>query len=606
MLDVKLSRDAIVLPPLGDEVHSVDVFFDENRVWSIDLRDLRAEHRNRVLWPQSLHPFLKGSTLLSVRDSATGECLLESEAQFTADEERTRVLDADGIPLSVNKWGWLGPALEAVDDGLHQHILDRTEEVMAHLNEMGLRPFVVGGTLLGAVREEKLLPHDDDADIAYLSEHSNPVDVAVEGFEVGHRLQALGYDVMRHSATHMQLHFSVDSSGRDYYVDVFSAFFTEDGHMNQPFHVRGPMRFDQMLPFSEVTIEGRTFPAPADTERWLTINYDEDWRTPIPGYTLETPTATVRRFQNWFGSYNFNRHFWNHFYGESEQAGDAAAWRESAEWIVEQQERLESPHLLEVGSGAGLLAAQLQGDHRTVIATDFAANALRRAKRLAAQHGFQTAHVNLYRLLTIGAPARVGIPGRFDVVANHVLEQVGHHARTNALRLIKGALRSGGTAIATCYGKTGSSFSETDPTTWHLTKLELAREARTFGMGVEFFSIPAESEASQGRNPYAAQFSIDPERFSLPPEEVSLKQRLKRITRRLRPSGGARAEIEALVERVRALEDELDEYRRDSLRVSEILDLVEQTVTPGVKGVTGPDVSSEAPLPDTDEAPEEK
>lgn len=584
MLDIKLTRDALIVPPLGNGVSSIDLFFDDHRVWSVDLRNTDTSKANRFAWPESLHPYLRGSTDLSIRDSADGTVLAESAVQFTAEETRTEVCDADGVPLSVNKWGRLGKALEAVDDGLHEHILDRTEEVIAHLTTMGLRPFVVGGTLLGAVREGKLLPHDDDADIAYLSEHTNPLDVALEGFQIGHRLQELGYSLMRHSATHMQLHFTVEASGRDYYVDVFSAFFTRDGHINQPFHVRGEMREDQMVPFSAVTLEGRTFPGPADTERWLTINYDADWRTPIPGYTLETPAATVRRFQNWFGSYNFNRHFWNHFYGNTEHSGDAATWHESAAWILANADHLESPHLLEVGSGAGLLAAQLQSDERQVIASDFAANALLQAKASATEHGFQTAHVNLYRLLAVGAPARIGIPGRFDIVANHVFEQVGHHARVNAMRLIRVALRSGGTAIATCYGKTGASFSETDPTTWHLTKLELAREAREFGMSVEFFPLSDDSDASRGRNPYAAQFSIDPERFSLPPEEVSLKQRLKRITRRLRPSGGTRAEIEALVERVRALEDELDEYRRDSLRVSEVLDLVEQTITPGVHG----------------------
>lgn len=601
MLDIKLTRDALIVPPLGNGVSSIDLFFDEHRVWSVDLRGTDTSKANRFVWPESLHPYLRGATDLSIRDSADGTVLAETEVQFTSEETRTEVRDADGVPLSVNKWGRLGKSLEAVDDGLHEHILDRTEEVIAHLTAMGLRPFVVGGTLLGAVREQQLLPHDDDADIAYLSHHTNPLDVALEGFQIGHQLQELGYSLMRHSATHMQLHFTVEESGRDYYVDVFSAFFTEDGHINQPFHVRGTMTKDQMLPFSKVTLESRTFPAPADTERWLTINYDADWRTPIPGYTLETPAATVRRFQNWFGSYNFNRHFWNHFYGNTEHSGDAATWHESAAWILANDDRLGSSHLLEIGAGAGLLAAQLQSDDRQVIASDFAANALRKASASATEHGFQTAHVNLYRLLALGAPARIGIPGRFDIVANHVFEQVGHHARVNAMRLIRVALRSGGTTIATCYGKTGASFSETDPTTWHLTKLELAREAREFGMSVEFFPISDESEASRGRNPYAAQFSIDPERFSLPPEEVSLKQRLKRITRRLRPSGGTRAEIEALVERVRALEDELDEYRRDSLRVSEVLDLVEQTIIPGVHA-DAPVVLESAP----DESPQAK
>ncbi|MGO3146365.1 MAG: DUF6752 domain-containing protein [Leucobacter sp.] len=61
-----------------------------------------------------------------------------------------------------------------------------------------------------------------------------------------------------------------------------------------------------------------------------------------------------------------------------------------------------------------------------------------------------------------------------------------------------------------------------------------------------------------------------------------MKQRLKRYARRVLnvfPSS-PNPELEA---RVSQLEHELDEYRRDSLRVAEMLDLIEQQFTPGAK-----------------------
>ncbi|GAA2177100.1 hypothetical protein GCM10009847_01670 [Leucobacter tardus] len=60
-----------------------------------------------------------------------------------------------------------------------------------------------------------------------------------------------------------------------------------------------------------------------------------------------------------------------------------------------------------------------------------------------------------------------------------------------------------------------------------------------------------------------------------------MKQRIKRVLRERLPlaSAGALREVNA---RVEALERELDEYRRDSLRVAELIDLVETKLTPGV------------------------
>lgn len=53
-----------------------------------------------------------------------------------------------------------------------------------------------------------------------------------------------------------------------------------------------------------------------------------------------------------------------------------------------------------------------------------------------------------------------------------------------------------------------------------------------------------------------------------------MKQQIKRVLNVL--SANRR-----LAARVDALERELDEYRRDSLRVAEMLDLVEEKLTPG-------------------------
>lgn len=66
-----------------------------------------------------------------------------------------------------------------------------------------------------------------------------------------------------------------------------------------------------------------------------------------------------------------------------------------------------------------------------------------------------------------------------------------------------------------------------------------------------------------------------------------MKLRLKRFARRVLNalSSGSTKELRA---RVEALEHELDEVRRDNLRVAELMDIVEQRLTPGSNGERAP------------------
>ncbi|WP_427869661.1 DUF6752 domain-containing protein [Leucobacter luti] len=427
------------------------------------------------------------------------------------------------------------------------------------------------------MRDGSLLPHDDDADIAYLSTFTQPADVAIEAFSVGNRLAELGYEVQRHSATHMQLLFRDEAEVVIHYIDVFAAFFTSDGHINQPFHVRGRMRVDQMLPFGTVSIEGAEFPAPADTDRWLTLNYDERWREPIPGFVLQTPDETRKLFDGWFGGFNFQREFWDERFISQRMSESEDTWKHGADWIAAQN--LTSPTLLDLGSGSGGLSARLSSPRRRVIACDYSSEAL----YLARMSGLETSHVNLYRLNSLTAPRRLGIGTPFDVASNHLLEQVGHLGRANAFRLARMALRSGGSAVATAYANPAHDVNQLDPTTWHLDQSDLRAHAREFGLVVEFTDLdPGPHE--EDRAPYGVVFTLNTHPYQR--KDLSVKQRLRQLFLRARSRGNA-AELDTLRERVSELETELTDIRRDNLRVAELIDLAEQALMP-TEPSTGP------------------
>ncbi|QIK63011.1 methyltransferase domain-containing protein [Leucobacter viscericola] len=418
--------------------------------------------------------------------------------------------DPDGHQLMVNKWGRLGHALEAMGSEAQRRILEDATRVVADLTELGLRPFAVGGTLLGGVRDGKLLPHDDDADIAYLSSHTNPADVALESLRVGHRLSDLGYQVLHHSAVHMQLTFpgvantSEPASGPGHYIDVFAAFFTSDGNINQPFHVRAPMTEAQMLPFGSVALDGFEFPAPADVDHWLTINYDKKWRTPIPGFKIVTPLETRRRFEPWFGGFNFQREYWDDRFASGQSS---AEWQTGRDWLVGQD--FDTPFIVDLGCGLGELSRQLMQKQpsRQVLGLDFSTAALDRAAATPASN-LSFGRLNLNRLQSIALTRRFSITGPFSVVANHLFEELGHHARENAWRITRMSLRSGGSVFFVFNARPAADVSIDDPSGWHLTRDQVIAEAARFGLTVDFVSLDSQSD----REPVGAQVRLaDPE-----------------------------------------------------------------------------------------------
>ena len=139
-------------------------------------------------------------------------------------------------------------------------MLDAIDEVIAALREVGIEAFLAYGTLLGAVRDGKVIGNDSDADLGYVSHLTHPVDVIRESFRIQRALIAHGYRITRYSA----LAFKVDVEEADGTVrglDVFGGFLM-DGHLHLMGEIREPFEESWIFPLGTTTLEGRTFPAP--------------------------------------------------------------------------------------------------------------------------------------------------------------------------------------------------------------------------------------------------------------------------------------------------------------------------------------------------------
>ena len=175
---------------------------------------------------------------------------------------RVAITDAQGRWLAMNKWNRLGPSFDGDDSGVQDRVITAAAELANRMEQWGYPVYIVGGTLLGAMRSGDLLSHDDDIDFAFWCDESDPQRVALVTFELERQLEAAGYTVVRHSHAHLEVVFFTAEGSTDCYIDIFAGYHSEDGLYNQPFALRGELPRDDLLPTGSVEVRGVALPAP--------------------------------------------------------------------------------------------------------------------------------------------------------------------------------------------------------------------------------------------------------------------------------------------------------------------------------------------------------
>lgn len=166
------------------------------------------------------------------------------------------------------------------DEEWQRQVLDTYQEMDAWLERhYGYRLWIIYGSLLGLMRENDFIPHDDDFDTAYLSRHDNPEAVRKELVEIAHLMIDDGIPV-RISPTGV---LKPLKSGRAKALDIYGTWLAE-GHFWAQSTTKVPMRREEMEPFQNREFKGRQVLVPARPEAFLERKYGPDWRSPDPGY----------------------------------------------------------------------------------------------------------------------------------------------------------------------------------------------------------------------------------------------------------------------------------------------------------------------------------
>jgi SAM-dependent methyltransferase len=440
---VRIDASGVALPPsVSRDLDVVSVRLDGRRVWSF--RPGRDLTDGAVSWPVMMRRRLSGTANVQLVDHASGRELGSADVVFGTGRGRAELVDSSGNPLVVDKGGRLQRTFEESSGDARAQLVEAAQRVAEALRgSCGVDAYLAYGCLLGAVRDGRMIGHDADVDLAYLSRHTHPFDIIRENRAIRATLEELGWESSVLSSAAFKIWLPL--GGRRVGIDVFGSFY-----IGGSFHLMGSLRGEldrsAVLPLGSVELEGVTLPAPADPERFLEFTYGPGWRVPDPAFSFDHEPAVVRRMDSLFRRHRLRYRFWTDFYRSP--ASDRIPREPSlfARWVDERVE--PGSTLLDIGCGDGRDAIWFAQQGHPVVAMDFAGSALRTTERRARARGVEvpTMFVNFEDLQrTLVAGGRLAHqPGERHVHARGLLDTLAATGRANFWRFSSMVQRRGG------------------------------------------------------------------------------------------------------------------------------------------------------------------
>ena len=186
-----------------------------------------------------------------------------------------------------------------------QNAVCMLRKICRSLDRAGIPYLLEAGTLLGVIRENRLLPWDNDLDITVTREHEERLLKSLWRLRLrGYLVRVKHYDrdlacfkkgdVRIIKVKHINLFTRVK---KDILLDIFLKKRVGDEYhwtvgLKPPVLKAVPHRFYSEL--SRVNFAGYNFSVPADCEGYLEEHYGKDWRIPVKEWDFRTSDCSVR------------------------------------------------------------------------------------------------------------------------------------------------------------------------------------------------------------------------------------------------------------------------------------------------------------------------
>ncbi len=323
---------------------SLDVHFDGWRGWSVSVGG--GSEPVTVPWPKRLKARLDGVSKVTI--TCEDGAVFDQEISFGTGEGRVALVDRLGNPVIIDKWGLTQRPFETRrETGGVEAMTAMAERMLDVMREVcGIEGWISFGTLLGAARTGKVIGHDSDIDLCFLSERQTPAEMAVEMWDIARALTDAGITVRHKTGSFITVVYDAPDGGEDG-IDIYTCFYVGD-LLHETATVRERVPREAIVPLRMLEFEGRPMPAPADPAQMLAVSYGPGWRVPDPSFRHLPSTETTDRFDGWFGSVMTNQRDWTQFNGLVGAQGMRAS--SFARWVVDQLDG--RPRVLDVGSGS--------------------------------------------------------------------------------------------------------------------------------------------------------------------------------------------------------------------------------------------------------------
>lgn len=223
-------------------------------------------------------------------------------AQFDCRKELNEVLqkaeDKEGMLASVNKAGRTvyGDGYQYMVHGFGRSVADiysgHEGEVVKHIqyfnqfleDNLGVQSFITSGTLLGMVRDGVFMAHDDDIDLAYISQYSAHDDILRERKQ----LIDLVADQQHMEITEENgvLTIKYEMGDAFFHFDLFTGY-VEGEFINIYLQRPNSMKVETILPLKTADFYSEKVNVPQSPEGLLEVNYGPSWRKPDPTFRYD-------------------------------------------------------------------------------------------------------------------------------------------------------------------------------------------------------------------------------------------------------------------------------------------------------------------------------